>query len=175
MLSEKEIHKIFSWLPYRESWPINLDETADNINTYYGELINAFLNNRIYNCVQWETGGMSNYIDFLCYRKGDRIFDGKAIMVMVNLCAPIAAYGVTDLIVRDTSRSNNGLTPEKVGIIDRSELQEIEIEVIRILKDAQLEVIDHEFASRILPAEVFEALDLKFSNKYLYGLFQMAS
>ena len=175
MLTEREIEKIFSWLPYREDWPVNRNEKVDNIEAYFGKLIVAFLNNTNFNCIQMETGGMSNYIDFMCYRKGDKNYKGQGILVMVNLCAPISAFGITQINVSEKAWGNNGITPKKIGVINAPELGLIEKCITNILSENNIEIIDRVFASQILPNEVYESLEMPFSNKYLYGLFQMAS
>jgi hypothetical protein len=175
MLTEKEIQKVFAWEPYRDDWPVNRNERHDNIQGYFGNLISTFLDNLNFNCIQMETGGMSNYMDFMCYRKGERSYSGHGILVLVNLCAPIAAYGITQINVDEKSWGNNGISPEEVGIIKVPELKLIEQDIIQILVDSRIEIIDHAFASQTLPKEVYDALDLPFSDKYLYGLFQMTT
>lgn len=175
MLTEREIERIFSWLPYREDWPVNRNANEDNIDSYFGKLISSFLNNANFNAIQIENGGTSNYIDFMCYRKGNRNYEGEGILVMVNLCAPIAAYGMSRINVSEDAWGNSGIKPEEVGIVDAPELKEIEKHITSILLENGFEIIDHKLASKILPKKVYESLDLPFSDKYLYGLFQMSS
>lgn len=118
---------------------------------------------------------MSNYLDFMCYRKGNRNYVGKGILFMVNLCAPIAAYGLTEINVSGKAWGNNGIFPEEVGIIHAAELKGIEKHIIDILLENKIGIIDSEFASKLLPIDVYESLEMPFSNKYLYGLFQMST
>lgn len=42
MLTETEIERIFSWLPYREDWPIDRNEREDNIQTTMEILLQPF-------------------------------------------------------------------------------------------------------------------------------------
>ena len=49
MLTEQEVNKIFSWLPYRDSWIVNRNQANDNIESYYGNLIKNLTKNNLFN------------------------------------------------------------------------------------------------------------------------------
>ena len=73
MLTEQEINKIFSWLPYRDSWTVDRNQIDDNIEGYYGSLIKELTNNDLFETYYSQDGGLSNYLDFICYPKGHKI------------------------------------------------------------------------------------------------------
>jgi hypothetical protein len=176
MLSEQEVNKIFSWLPYREGWPIDRNENDDNINSYYGILIESLTQNKSFDTHYSEDGGLGNYLEFICYPGKDKIYEGNAVLVCVSLCAPIAAYGQTTLSKGiDFIGWGRIFSPDKVGIISDSSLTEIEKEVKNILLKQKLILLDKDFASRPLPDEVAVTLlyeNHNGGNQFLHGIFQ---
>jgi hypothetical protein len=43
--TEEELNKNFSWLPYRQDWPVDRNQKEDNILSYYGDLVNSLTKN----------------------------------------------------------------------------------------------------------------------------------
>jgi hypothetical protein len=177
MLTEQEVNKIFSWLPYRDNWAVDRNQLDDNIGGYYGELIKEFKENNLFDTYYSQDGGLSNYLEFICYPTGHETYNDNAILVCVSLCSPIAAYGQTMFTKTTNSWGWGFIEPETIGLIRDHNLADIENEVIMILKKYQLILLDKEFVCRPLPAEVIEALKYENhneGNQYLHGLFQAA-
>ena len=174
MLTEQELNKIFSWLPYRPEWPVDRDDD-DTITSYYGDLISNLTKNKLFDTYYSQDGGMTNYLEFICYPKGHTEYDGPAIMICVSLCAPIAVYGQTTFHKTTKSEGYNFITIASVGSVTAVHLKEIENEILSVLKKKWLILIDKDFASKVLPGEVAKNLEdqnLNFGNQYLHGLFQ---
>lgn len=176
MLTEQEINKIFSWLPYRSDWPIDRNQKEDNIEVFYGGLINRLTKTPLFDTYFSENGGLGNYLEFICYPKGHYAYQGNGIIVCVSLCAPVAAYGQTSFSKGSGSVVWGGLfSAEKIGEISDISLVSIESEIKSILLRYNLSLLDKEFASRVLPAEVVDALKYENHNdgtQYLQGIFQ---
>ena len=128
MLTEQEVHNIFSWRPYRDSWTVDRDE--DNINIYYGDLISSLTQNSLFETYYSEDGGLGNYLEFMCYPNGSETYEGNAIIVCISLCAPIAAYGQTTIIKWPDGAFGWGplFSPDNLGDITDNSLKTIETE-----------------------------------------------
>ena len=176
MLTEQEVNKIISWLPYRDSWTVDRNKVDDNILGYYGDLINELSNNNLFQTYYSQDGGLSNYLEFFCYPNGHDVYDDNAIAVYVNLCAPIAAYGQIRFTKTTNSWGWGFIEPETIGLVPDTKLINIENEIIRILKKYDLNLLDKEFACKTLSNEIIEALKGENHNEgtqYLHGLFQV--
>lgn len=176
MLTEQEVNKIFSWLPYRDSWVVDRNQVNDNIQSYYGNLINSLNENSLFDTYYTEDGGLGNYLEFICYPKGHDLYQGNAITVCVSLCAPIAAYGQTTLNKGvDFIGWGSLFSADKIGDIPDNSLRLIENEVKSVLLQNNLSLLDKEFASRQLPDELIEYMQNENhndGNQYLHGIFQ---
>jgi hypothetical protein len=175
MLTEQELNKIFSWLPYRPDWPEHDNRKIDNVIAYYTDLIKNFTENKLFETYCSQDGGMTNYLEFICYPIGLREYDGPAIMVCVSLYAPVAAYGQTTFHKTNNSKGYKFITVDSVGLVVATQLKTIENEIVNILKKKSLILIDKDFASKVLPDEVavnLEHQNLNYGNQYLNGLFQ---
>ena len=174
MLTAQELNKIYSWLPYRNDWPINPREKEDNIETYYGSLIYRFTHHGSFNCYNPQDGSTSNFLEFICYPRQD-LYKGNAIAVYISLCAPFGCYGQTQFFTNEKYSGHNFLKPEMVGIVTDKELRPIEEEVIDILKDNDVKLISQEFTNRELPQDIIDKMkntNLNKGDRYLHGLFQ---
>jgi hypothetical protein len=176
MLTEQETNKIFSWLPYRNDWPVDRNQRGDNIDRHYGGLINSLTQNKLFDTYYSEDGGLGNYLEFICYPTGHDTYEGNAILVCVSLCSPLAAYGQTTISKGIDFLGWGGLfSPDAIGIISDATLLKIEIDIKEILGRYSLQLLDKDFASRPLPTEVAEHLkheNHNDGNQYLHGLFQ---
>jgi hypothetical protein len=174
-LTEEELNRIFLCLPYRQNWPVDRNRKEDNISSYFGVLINSLIENKSFDTYYSEDGGYGNYLEFICYPKGYNEYDGNAILVCVSVCSPIAAYGQIRFYKTSNSWGWGLFSADSVGIISDNQLTESEKEINAILKTCNLELIDHEFASRSLPETIAESLqgeNHNIGNQYLHGLFQ---
>jgi hypothetical protein len=176
MLTEQEVNKIFSWQPYRDNWIVDRNQIDDNINAYYGDLIKRLTQNILFDTYYSEDGGLGNYLEFMCYPKGHDTYQGNAITVCISLCAPVAAYGQTTFSkTHDTIGWGSLFSADKIGDITDTSLTDIENEIKSLLLQHNLSLIDKEFASKLLPDEVIEALKYENHNdgiQYLQGIFQ---
>ena len=176
MLTDQEVNKIFSWQPYREDWIVNRNEKDDNISYYYGDLISKLTSNLLFETYYSEDGGFGNYLEFICYPKGYKTYEGNAIIVCVSLCAPIAAYGQTTFNKGTDFNGWGGLfSADNINDITDTSLTSIESEINSILLDQNLSLLDKEFSSRQLPDEVAAATrneNHNDGNQYLQGIFQ---
>lgn len=175
-MTEEEINKIFSWLPYRDSWVIDRNQVHDHIESYYGELINKLTKNSLFATYYSEAGGLSNYLEFICYPNGQTTYEGNAILVCISLCAPLAAYGQITLSMGINFIGWNGLfEADKIGDIPDSSLLSIKNEIKSILQQHHLLLLDKDLASKPLPKEIAEVLHYENHNEgtqYLQGIFQ---
>lgn len=176
ILTDQEANKVFSWLPYRDDWAVDRNQVNDNIKSYYGSLINEFTKNNFFETYYSQDGGLSNYLEFICYPAGHDTYEGNAILVCVSLCSPIAAYGQTHFIKTTNSWGWHFIEPETIGHINDYTLTASTNEIIGILKKHKLKLLDKEFACKLLPNEVVEALKYENhneGNQYLHGIFQV--
>jgi hypothetical protein len=176
MLTDQEVNKIFSWLPYRSDWPVDRNQREDNIEGYYGGLVNTLTQNQLFDTYFSEDGGLGNYLEFICYPKGHNTYEGSSILVCVSLCAPVAAYGQISISKKAMSFGWSGLfSAEEIGNISDHSLSSIEIEVKNLLLEFNLSLLDKEFASKTLPDELIDSLRYENhneGNQYLHGIFQ---
>jgi hypothetical protein len=175
MLTEQELLKIFSWLPYREDWIVDRNQQEDNIAAYYGGLISDLTQSDLFDTYYSQNGQLGNYLEFICYPQGHNEYNGAAILVCVSLCSPIAAYGQTIFHKTTNSWGWGWISADALGIIADHTLAAIEKEIVDILKRYHLTLIDREFASRLLPDEIANSLKHENHNgstQYLHGLFQ---
>jgi hypothetical protein len=173
--TEEELNRIFSWLPYRQDWPVDRNQKEDNILGYYGDLIYSLTKNESFDTYYSEDGGLGNYLEFICYPRGYNEYDGNAILVCVSLCSPIAGYGQIKFHKTLQSWSWGFFSPDSIGLISDKKLTEIETGITDILNRYNLNLIDQEFASRPLPETIVESLqgeNHNIGNQYLHGLFQ---
>lgn len=178
MLTEEELNKIFSWLPYRNEWPVNRNEKEDNIIGYYGKLIESITHNNSFETYYSEDGGLANYLEFVCYLSSiNDEQEVNAILVCISLCAPIAVYGQITIYKTSNSFGSSGLfSPNNIGIITDNNLLGIEKEIKNILLYNNLGLLDKELASKLLPLDFFESSEYENHNKgnqYLHGIFQI--
>lgn len=170
MLTEKELNKIFSWLPYSEDWAIG--DVRKN-NSYYDNLIFEINNNPNFQTYYSQEGGFTNYLEFYCYPIKHQQGRINSIIVCVSLCAPIVCYGQTSITIDPNFISHNFLAIENVLLVPDDNLKHIEKEIRTILNKNKLVLIDKEFASQDLPDEVYGKMEnLNEGEKYLHGLFQ---
>lgn len=168
MLSEHELNKVFSWLPYRETW------TAATTKQFYDKLIEEFTGNEYFETFFSHDGGMTNYLEFICYpvqHEGGKI---NAVIVCVSLCAPIACYGQTSIYYTNSrSIGHSFLEVENMNVVADTELKPIEEEIKALLHKFNLSLVDKAFADKELPDEIAANMEnLNEGTKYLHGLFQ---
>jgi hypothetical protein len=173
MLTEQELNKIFSWLPYRSDWPVDRTREEDDIEKYFESLLSSFRNSENFNVYEPQDGGKSNYLEFICYPM-EELYNGNAIAVYISLCAPVACYGQTQFFRNEKYSGHNFLKAEMVGVVKDDHLKNMEDEIVDILNQNQFNLISHEFANRPLPPVVVDKMknNLNFGDKYLNGLFQ---
>ncbi|RYG04819.1 MAG: hypothetical protein EOO02_05245 [Chitinophagaceae bacterium] len=94
MLSVTEFENVYSWKPYRNDWPVDMDQKDQTILEHFGALIKDMINNEAFECTQTQAGDITNYLEFLCYPSTvkDDNTDQPGILVCVSICAPIAIY-----------------------------------------------------------------------------------
>jgi hypothetical protein len=94
-LTFEEIERIGKWKPYRSVWRVdrNLPFDEDGQEKKYGRLVDSVNTNDKFESIQDLDGGMSNFIEFICFPKNSYGLHLEAIDVFINLCAPIATYG----------------------------------------------------------------------------------
>ena len=176
MLTEQELLKIFSWQPYRENWTINRNFKKDNINAYYSVVFQKLTTSIMFETYQTEHGGLSNYLEFICYPKGYNAYDGNALLICISLCAPIAAYGQTTLTKEGDFIGWGGLfRAENAGEIYDPTLKIIESEIKSMLIQNNITLLDKDYACRRLPVEIIDMLKYENHNEgdqYLQGIFQ---
>lgn|GEM_PF-3696273 len=179
-MTEQELHSIFFWLRDRTGWPEYYVDRGERVSSEFSDLIETFTNNPLFRTIFGNDGSDGNYLEFICFPKGGRIYQAEAIIVYASICAPVAAYGqifldMTSSIEYGTQYGMGRFKPESVGIITDQGLVHIEKEIKAILKRFNFEIIDNEFASKLLPTEVDNYLrsgDAYRGNQYLHGIFQ---
>lgn len=176
MLTQQELHNIFLWQPYRDSWAVNRNVIDDGIEHYYGELIRQIRHNKLFSSYYSQDGSMSNYLEFICYPPKKIWYEGNALMLCMSLCAPLAAYGQISFACSPFSCGRGDLfTPESINTITDPSLHEIEMEIRRCVEQYHLTLLDKEFATRLLAPELQEKLlyeNLNGANQNLHAIFQ---
>ncbi len=174
MLSEIEYDNIFNWLPYRDTWPIDRNRVNDNISTYYGSLRSDIVGSSVFTAEQTQDGGMSNYLEFICYPKGSGFYSGPAIMLCISLCAPVASYGEVEFTKAHNYSGLSGfIEPESVGVVTQHMLIPVRANIVEILKKHEIDIIDSLLSCKPLPSAIIASMEnLNFGNQYLHGLFQ---
>jgi hypothetical protein len=176
MLTKNELSAIFSWQPYRKDWAVDRNHINDNIQAFYGRLIKQLRYNPFFETYYSEDGGLGNYLEFICYPKGNDSYRGNAVLLCISLCAPVAAYGQTTVSKEVDSISWSGLfAAEHTGLVTDPALTAIEREIQSLLHQHDLSLIDQMFASESLPVELAEEMQKENHNsgsQYLHGLFQ---
>jgi len=174
MFSEIEYDNIFNWLPYRDTWPIDRNKVDDNIDIHYGSLISEIVHNSIFSTEQTQDGGMSNYIEFICYPIGLESTSGTAIMLCISLCAPVASYGEIEFTKDHNYFGISGfIEPECVGVVKLVMLSPVLDNIVEILKIHKIGIIDSQLACTPLPNAIIASMEnLNFGHQYLHGLFQ---
>jgi hypothetical protein len=175
-LTDQELNRIFSWLPYRDDWPVDRNQAKDGIQEYYGALIDQLINSELFCTYYSEDGGLGNYLEFFCYPIGRSTYEGNAVVVCVSLCAPLAAYGQTKIwIAEDSFGWGELFSPDNTNVVGDTELFDIEKEIKRILISYKLNLLDGDLAIKALPTEVIQGLQFENHNdgdQYLHGIFQ---
>jgi hypothetical protein len=173
MLSKEELNNVFNWLPYRNDWPIDRNMQDDGIENYYGDIISRLMNNQRFNSYMFDNGGMANYLSIICYRKGEKEYSGVSILVLISLCAPIAAYFQTESFISDVLTASGNILAEQAGVVTLSELREIETQINSILECKGIHLLTKEFLSQELSQEVIDSLICPLGDRYLHAVFQI--
>lgn len=176
MLTETEINKIFSWLPYREDWPVDRNQREDNIEKNYGPLIHQLTQNKWFDTYYSENGSLGNYLEFICYPGGYNEYNGNAILVCISVCSPFAAYGQIIIHKEHNSFGRGAMfSPDQAYSITDPALLEIEKQINIALNRSNLYLFDKDFLSKPLPGEIANSLKTESHNEgsqYLHGIFQ---
>jgi hypothetical protein len=67
MLTDQELKKVISWQPYKQDWFVDRNQSDDNVYIYYRRFILEITKNEIFDTKFTEDGGLSNYLEFICY------------------------------------------------------------------------------------------------------------
>lgn len=178
MLTDQELNNIFLWQPYRKDWPVDINQFDQNdIESYFGELIKSLTLNTSFSSCYSESGGLSNYLEFICYPIGYKTYEGNAIIVFVSLCAPIVVYGQINVAFHSSDSYSRGalFTADETCLISDPSLLEIEKSIKIILAKQKLTLLDSDFAGRELPEVIIKKLLHENHNEgqqYLHGIFQ---
>jgi hypothetical protein len=173
-LTFDEIEKIGKWEPYRPDWPVdrNLPFDEDGQRERYGRLIDSFHNSEKFESIQDQDGGMSNYIEFICFPKNSHGLDLEAIVVFINLCAPIATYGQVKFFRQESSHGLSHPQASDLGRVDSEKLAEIEKGIKTILSENDVEILSNHFLDQdLLPGLVIHENLLEGQKLFNY-LFQ---
>ncbi|WDF79861.1 hypothetical protein PQ469_07550 [Mucilaginibacter sp. KACC 22773] len=173
MLTNEELNRILNWLPYRDDWPIDRNKTDDGINIYYGDLVNQFRNNIAFESYITQDGEMSNFIGFLCYlTKSEN--QQNAVLLYINLCAPVAAYGQVSCIINGELKSWGFLKSDDTGFVKDTSLTVVEDQIKNILYVNNIAILDKDLLSRPLPRGIITGNDFLLGDQLLDGIFQTA-
>jgi len=168
-LTFDEIERIGRWKPYRPDWPV---DGRQGQKERYGQLISSFNTGDKFDSIQEQNGGLSNFIEFICFQKNSYGQNLEAIVVFISLCAPIAAYGQIHFF---RQKESHGLSHPEVGTfgqITSESLHDIETEIKRILAANEVTVLPTPFLDQdLLPGLVIEE-NLLEGQKLFHYLFQ---
>ncbi|MFM7855501.1 MAG: hypothetical protein ACKO96_27145, partial [Flammeovirgaceae bacterium] len=159
-LTLDEIKKIGEWKPYRQVWDFNhifSTEDETEIEQHYKKISYAFTDNIHFDCIESQDGGLTNYLEYLCYKPKSSGLEIESIVVYINLNAPIATYGQARMFIQG---KDFGLTHPRVndlGQIKNDSLKEIETEIKSILTRHGIINLDKEF----LEKELADGLKIK--------------
>ncbi len=158
-LTLDEIEKIGKWKPYRPDWPVdrNLPFDEGGQQERYGRLIDSFTKNEKFDSIQYQDGGMSNFIEFICFKQGAHGLNLEGIDVFINLCAPVATYGQVSFFRQKDSHGLTHHEAKDLGQVNSDNLKDIEKEIRRILADNEVNILPNQFLDQdLLPGLVIE-------------------
>ncbi len=176
-LSDDELKKIISWQPYRSDWPVDRNSKEDKIEEYFGDVMKFFKTNTSFTTKITEDGGMSNYLEFICYPND--INDGKidAIMICLSLCAPIAIYGQISGYKEKDTFGWSFIKSENINLVESEDLKSIEQLLIPELLNKGIKLIETKEARENIPAEIYNNENGSFSlhegNQLFHAIFQV--
>jgi hypothetical protein len=174
MFTESELDNVLNWLPYRADWKVDRNSNDDFTNSYIKKLIGDFSENPYFKLLVTHDGGMSNYLEFVCYPAIQDIYAGDAIIVLISLCAPMATYGQIDISIEPKYTGHNDFQAEQAGVVTSFELIEIELEVKRLLRHSNILILDREYLIKPLPKGIITSNDFLLGDQCLHGIFQQA-
>ena len=176
ILTKEELLKIISWQPYRKDWPVDRNLKEDRIEEYFGDLKAFFETNTSFESTVVQDGGLSNYLEFICYPRNKGFGKIDAITLCVSLCAPIAAYGQVGIYIDEKSFGYDFIKAENVGIIETEELSMIEQLFVPILKKRGIQILDAKEASQKISPDIYNnencSLSLHEGDQLIYAIFQ---
>lgn len=176
ILTTGELLKIISWQPYRNDWPVDRNLKEDRIEEYFGDLKVFLEKNTSFECKITQDGGLTNYLEFICYPRNKGFGKMEAIMLCVSLCAPIAAYGRVDIHKGEKSFGWGFIKAEEVGIIEPGELKMIEQLFLPILKKKGIQILDANEASQKISRDIYKnennSISLHEGDQLIHAIFQ---
>ena len=176
ILTTEELLKIISWQPYRKDWPVDRNIKEDRIEEYFEDLTVFLETNTSFECKVTQDGGLTNYLEFICYPLNKGFGKMEAIMLCVSLCAPIAAYGRVDIYKQEKSFGWDFINAEDVGIIETEELRTIEQLFVPILKKKGIQILDAKEASQKISPEIYnnenQSISLHEGDQLIHAIFQ---
>ena len=152
-LTLDEIKKIGEWKPYRQVWDFNhifSTEDETEIEEHYKKIGSAFRDNIHFDCIESQDGGLTNYLEYLCYKPKSSGLEIESIVVFISLNAPIATYGQASMFIQN---KDFGLTHPRVNDLGQTKnesLREIETEINSILTRHGITTLDKEFLNKEL-------------------------
>lgn len=173
MFTREELVNIISWLPYRPDWPIDRNREDDGIKAHYGALLQEIKSIAGSQAKIIQDGGISNYIEIICFPKDQDLLKTPAFLVCISLCAPVAAYG--EIAVTDGVEffAWEPLECMSVGKVTTPTLKTIEKDVLAILQRHSIQLLSKDFACLKMDAELQDKMISSFSGKSLFdGIFQ---
>lgn len=173
-LTFDEIWNIGNWKPYRPEWIVdrNLPSEKDGIQERYGRLINSFEASELFETIQYQDGGMSNYLEFICFKRGSYGDNIEAIDVYINLCAPIGTFGQINFFRDNDSYGFNQPESNQLGQINSRNLKPIENEIIRLFLENEVTLIEPAFLNSDLEPTLEIKENLLEGEKMFNYLFQ---
>ena len=174
ILTKEQIENIGNWEPFDIDWSIsrNLSSEYDNINERYGEILKHLLDNTLFSCTQTQDGGLSNYLEFVCCKKGAKGNNLPAMILLLNLCAPIATYGESNISNIHGGIGLNYPSADKLGYVNTQELYLIEEEIQNILRTNHIMILDCNDLDKDIPYGLTIKENLIEGNRLFNYLFQ---
>lgn len=174
--SPSELLNIVEWKPFRSDWPIRLQESEDQIEAHYGNLIRAFTDHEAFDVVITQDGSMSNFIEIVCFIPNQEPGQHPALLVCISLCAPVAAFVEMEVMMTQDTMSLDELDFNAIGQVKSALLIPVQKAVLHILKDNQVDLLDPDYAAQLLPPDLLDKVNAPHDdNRIFHGIFQWES
>lgn len=171
--TEEELSRIAAWKPYRDDWPIDRNVADDGIAERYGAIVDALTSPEGFDAASTQDSGMSNYLEYVLFPKGNRGESVSSILLCICLCAPVAAYGEIVCSIEKDCFAWGFLDVDAADCIESEELLPIEMYISDLLEKNGIKILGQRALLTTLPDALRKKIHSLQGDEYLmHALFQ---